>query len=165
MRNFLALTMALATLNLSVFAATPLTRGTMLNVKIGSTIDSKHKSTSAAYVDTDVRNAQGCVVIKRGTPVEIAVTRKKARGCGRAGEIMVRCLSTTAIDGQTIMLLGEMSEEGQQRKGLAIGLGVGLGLFFWPLISLLAIKGKQAVVEADTTIPNVMVTNDYLIAE
>ena len=63
------------------------------------------------------------------------------------------------------MLQGEISEEGQQRIGLAIGLGVGLGLFFLPLVSLLAIKGKQAVVEADTTIPNVMVTNDYLIAE
>lgn len=165
MRKFLALTMALATLNLSVFAATPLTRGTMLNVKIGSAINSKHKNTPAAYVDIDVRNAQGIVIIKRGTPVETAVTRKKARGCGRAGEITVKCLYTTAVDGQTIMLQGEMSEEGQQRIGLAIGLGVGLGLFFLPLVSLLAIKGKQAVVEADTTIPNVMVTNDYLIAE
>ena len=47
----------------------------------------------------------------------------------------------------------------------AIGLGVGLGWFAWPLLSLLAIKGGQGVIEKGTLIQNVMVANDYQIDE
>ena len=64
-----------------------------------------------------------------------------------------------------VALTGSTSAEGKNKKGLAIGLGVGLGLFAWPLLSLLAIKGGQGVIEKGTLIQNVMVANDYQIDE
>lgn len=58
-----------------------------------------------------------------------------------------------------------MSKEGDSKKGLAIGLGVGLGVTVLPFVgfAFLAIKGEQAVIEANTIIPSVFVMNDYTI--
>lgn len=159
--------MACAMLNLSVFAATPLERGKGLSVRITSDIDSKHlkNSTTMAIVDHDVRSQDGTVLIKGGTPVVLQVRGEKAKGCGKAGYVEVSCLSTTATDGQTIMLNGNINAEGENKKGLSIGLGVGLGLTFLPFIgfALMAIKGKNATISANTVIPNVFVANDYAI--
>lgn len=167
MKKFLALTVAFATLNLSVFAATPLRRGTTVSVRITSEISSKKGGTPSALVENDVTNADGRMVIKRGTPVQLDIKRTKARGAGKPGEVTVRCISTTAVDGQAVSLEGTTSETGDSKKGLALGLGIGLGLTFLPFVgfALCAIKGKQAVVEANTVIPNVMVTGDYQIAD
>ncbi len=167
MKKFLAMTVALATLNLSVFAATPLRRGTTVSVRITSDISSKQSGSPSAFVENDVTNADGRMVIKRGTPVQLDIKRTKARGAGKPGEVTVRCISTTAVDGQAVSLEGTTSETGDSKKGLALGLGIGLGLTFLPFVgfALCAIKGQQAVVEANTVIHNVMVTGDYQIAD
>ena len=70
----------------------------------------------------------------------------------------------TSVDGQTILLNGSSSETGKNKKGLAIGLGVGLTFTFLPIIGLafLSIKGESATIEAGT-ISNVFVMNDYNI--
>lgn len=165
MRKFFTTFLALATLNLSVWAATPLTRGTMLNIRTSQNITLNQGATAAAYVDADVKSADGKVLIKRGTPVVLDVKGQKARGCGRPGEIAVTCLSTTAVDGQTITLMGGQNAEGANKKGLALGLGIGLGLTFLPFVgfAFLAIKGGAGVIPQGMLIPNVMVQSDYTI--
>ena len=157
--------MALLTTNLCVFASGPLERGTALSVRLMSQATSKKSSNPTAMVENDVKSKDGSILIKRGTPVMLQVESTKARGCGRAGAVTVRCLSTTAVDGQTITLEGSISAEGQDKKGLAIGLGVGLGVTFLPFVgfAFLAIKGEPAVVASNTIIPNVFVMNDYTI--
>lgn len=159
--------MACAMMNLSVFAATPLERGKGLSVRITSAINSKNlkNNTTMAIVDGDVKSQDGTVLIKRGTPVTLQLNGKKAKGCGKAGYVEVSCLSTTATDGQTIMLNGNVNAEGDSKKGVALGLGIGLGLtFLFPIgFALLAIKGKNATIPANTLIPNVFVANDYTI--
>mgnify|MGYP000342804068 CR=1 FL=1 len=162
MQKLLIIATALATLNLSVFAATPLRRGTTVNIRTSENIELKNGKNATGYVDMDVKNSDGIVVIRRGTPVVLEVKGAKARGCGRVEAL---CVSTTATDGQMVALTGSTSAEGKNKKGLAIGLGVGLGLFAWPLLSLLAIKGGQGVIEKGTLIQNVMVANDYQIDE
>lgn len=165
MQKLLIIATALATLNLSVFAATPLRRGTTVNIRTSENIELKNGKNATGYVDMDVKNGDGLVVIRQGTPVVLEVKGKKARGCGRAGRVEALCVSTTAVDGQMVSLMGSTSDEGKNKKGLAIGLGVGLGWFAWPLLSLLAIKGGQGVIEKGTLIQNVMVANDYQINE
>ena len=160
--------MAFSMLNLNLFAATPLQRGTSLSVRITSQISSKKKASApTAIVENDVREKNGIVVIKRGTPVQLQIEKKKARGCGRAGYVNVKCVSTTAVDGQNITLEGNIDAEGDNKKGLAIGLGVGLGLTVLPTVgfAFLAIKGGQAEIPSNTLISNVFVMNDYMIAE
>ena len=162
MQKLLIIATALATLNLSVFAATSLRRGTTVNIRTSENIEWKN---ATGYVDMDVKNSDGIVVIRQDTPVMLEVKGAKARGCGRAGRVEALCVSTTATDGQMVALTGSTSAEGKNKKGLAIGLGVGLGWFAWPLLSLLAIKGGQGVIEKGTLIQNVMVANDYQIDE
>ena len=167
MRKFFISLLAMATLNLSVFAATPLTRGTMLTVRTSQDVKLKTASSATAYVDVDVKSADGKVLIKRGTPVVLDIKGEKARGVGRGGSLSVGCLSPTAVDGQNIALMGGQNAEGDSKKGLALGLGIGLGLTFLPFVgfAFLAIKGENAVLPQGTIIPNVMIQNDYTINE
>ncbi len=51
--------LALLTLNLTVFASTPLDRGTTLIVRILSSTNSKSGTTPTAMVEEDVRNKNG----------------------------------------------------------------------------------------------------------
>lgn len=167
LKKAMAIFMALLIINLNIFASTPLNGGTTLTVRISSQISSKVKGTPTAFVDNDVKSKDGKVLIKRGTPVQLQIQRKKARGCGRAGYVQVQCISTTAVDGQNISLQGNMDAEGNNKKGLAIGLGTGLGLTFLPFVgfAFLAIQGGQAVIPANTIIPNVFIMNNYSINE
>lgn len=161
----MAIVMAALMTNLSVFAAGPLERGTTLAVRVTSQITSKMEGSPTAMVENDVKDKNGEVLIKRGTPVQLQIDRKRAKGCGKPGYVTVKCVSTTAVDGQTISLEGAVSKEGDSKKGLAIGLGVGLGVTVLPFVgfAFLAIKGEQAVIEANTIIPSVFVMNDYTI--
>ena len=160
--------MAILMTNLCVFASSPLNSGKTLPVRITSEITSKSKTTPSAIVDNDVKGKDGRILIKRGTPVMLQVESVNKRGCGRAGEVKVKCISTTAVDGQTIMLSGgELQKEGKNKKGLAIGLGVGLGYTFLPGVGLafLAIKGDDAKIESNELIPVVFIASDYEIDE
>lgn len=161
--------MAVLMMNLCVFASTPLNSGKTLSVRITSEITSNSKTTPSAIVDNDVKGKDGRILIKRGTPVMLQVESVNKRGCGRAGEVKVKCISTTAVDGQTIMLSGgELQKEGKNKKGLAIGLGVGLGCtIVLPVVglALLAIKGGDAKIESNTLLPAVFVASDYEIDE
>lgn len=151
--------------NLTVFASTPLERGTTLSVRIISQVTSKNEGSPSAIVENDVKSKDGMVLIKRGTPVQLQIDRQKARGVGKPGSVTVKCVSTNAVDGQSILLEGSVSGEGNDKKGLSIGLGVGLGLTFLPGVgfAFLAIKGEQAVIENNTIIPTVFVMNDYSV--
>ncbi len=155
-------------LNLNIFATTPLERGKNVPVRITSDVNSKRlkKATITAIVDANIKSADGKILIKSGTPVELQASGKKAKGCGRPGYITMSCISTTAADGQKIMLNGNLSAEGDARRGLALGLGLGFGLTcVLPVIglSLLAIKGKNATIPSNTIMNYVYVTSDYMV--
>ena len=168
-KKIIACAMAVLMFNLTTFAAAPLTRGTSFSVRFSSSVTSnpKAETTPSAFVDHDVKNANGTIVIKKGTPVELVVNKTKAKGCGKPGTLEIQCVSTTAVDGQRISLNGDIAKEGTNQKGLSIGLGVGLGVTFLPFVgfAFLAIKGHDAKIESNTIIPNVFVMNDYTIAE
>ena len=168
-KRFLAIFMALLLVSANIFAVGPdfnLRRGTALSVRIVSKITSKKGGVNPnAIVENDVYGKNGELVIRRGSPVVLQVDKKKARGCGKPGYVNVKCVSTSAVDGQSITLEGAVSDEGNPKKGLALGLGIGLGLTFLPFVgfAFLAIHGEQASVADNTLIPNVFVMNDYTI--
>lgn len=136
-----------------------------MSVRITSQVTSKNEGSPSAIVENDVKSKDGRVLIKRGTPVQLQIDRQKARGVGKPGSVTVKCVSTNAVDGQSILLEGSVSGEGNDKKGLSSGLGVGLGLTFLPVVgfAFLAIKGEQAVIENNTIIPTVFVMNDYSV--
>lgn len=134
--------------------------GSYVPVRFINGANSKYPNGLSAAVMADVKNANGETVIKYGTPVELNVVSQKARGCGRPGVIVVNCVSTQSVNGQMIPLdCTPYRVEGKNKRGLAIGLGVGLGCTFFltPGIACLAIKGGQAEISPNETIPGVRV--------
>lgn len=168
-KRFLAIFMALLLVSTTIFAAGPdfnLRRGTVLSVRIVSSITSKNGGVDpSAIVENDVYGKNGELVIRRGTPVVLQVDKKKAKGCGKPGYVNVKCVSTSAVDGQSITLEGAVSDEGDSKKGLALGLGFGLGLTFLPFVgfAFLAIRGEQGSIADNTVMPSVFVMNDYTV--
>lgn len=143
-----------------------LNRGTAVKVRITSTISSKSKTTASAIVDADVYDATtNTIVIKGGTPVQLNIDSKKAKGMGKAGYIHVKNMTTTAVDGKTISLSGAMNENGDGKAGLALGLGLGTGLTVLPLVGFFffLIKGDNVEIPSDTIIPNVVAADNYSI--
>ncbi len=167
LKKGLTILVACSMLNMSVFAASPLSRGSSVLVRTTTSISSKKSKSqnAAAIVDADVKSIDGRVVIKAGTPVELQIDAHRARGCGRAGWLSVSCVSTTAVDGQRISLNGNMEAEGDSKKGAAIGWGVGLGLTLLPFVgfAFFAIKGHNAQIKANTLVNNTFVSSDYEI--
>ncbi len=161
----LIFTAVLAFIGLAAQAQTPLKRGTSVPIRFTSDLSSKKNAPEAQVVIARDVVVGKDVVIKGGTPVTVNTEKQPARGCGRAGSLQVSFISTQAVDGTTINLYGgSITREGKDKKGLAIGLGVGLGCFTaGPLLALLAIKGGQAVIPVNTVLNNVTVADDYEI--
>lgn len=155
--------MAMLTTNLTILAGVPLTRGTQVPVRLTSDATSKSATTPTAIVEKDVVARDGHLLIKQGTPVEVQLERQKARGCGRPGSLVLKMVATQSVDGQRIALEGSQEEEGVNKKGQAIGLGVGLGIFIWPCLFILCKKGGEATIPSNTTFSNVSVAFDYTI--
>ena len=156
--------MAMAVLNLSIFASAPLTRGTVVYIRTMSEVSSKTSESMDAIVDADVKASDGTVLIKIGTRVNAIMDVQKAKGVGKPGSITLKNLSTTSVDGQTIYLAGSVTEQGQSKRGQALGLGLGLGLcLVLPCLAILAKKGGEAVIPAGTLYNQFSVADDYQI--
>lgn len=164
MKKFCCLFMAIAVLNLSIFASAPLTRGTVVYIRTMSEVSSKTSESMDAIVDADVKASDGTVLIKKGTRVNAIMDVQKAKGVGKPGSITLKNLSTTSVDGQTIYLAGSVTEQGQSKRGQALGLGLGLGLcLVLPCLAILAKKGGEAVIPAGTLYNQFSVADDYQI--
>lgn len=157
----LLLLCALATCTAS-FAQKTLKSGTLIPVTFTEKVTSS-STTANLIVAQDVK-VDGVTAIAAGTPVLNQVTGTKKRGCGRPGTVTVTILSTTATNGEVVRLMGQpLVKEGQSKKGKAIGLGVGLGIFAWPCLGCLAIKGGDAEISAGTIVQNMMTNQEVTI--
>ena len=96
----------------------------------------KSNSNAANVVVANDVKVDDKIIVSAGTPVQTQVTATKRRSCGIAGVLNVAFISTRATDGTLITLIGgSISREGRNKRGLAIGLGVGLSVLAWPLLS------------------------------
>lgn len=144
------------------FAQTTLRSGSIVTLKFSENVTSK--STNASVVVANDVRVGDQIVISAGTPVMSQVNATKRRGCGRAGSVSVNFISTKAVDGSIVNLMGgNITREGRNKKGMAIGLGVGLGVFVWPCLACLAIKGGHAVISEGTLTQNVFTANDVVL--
>lgn len=97
-------------------------------------------------VVNDVKNANGNILIKAGSPVTAQISFAKSKGMiGRSGEVTVTDFHTTAIDGTYVPLSGSVSAKPDDKMTLSIVLSV----LVCPLFLL--IKGDDAQVSAGTT--------------
>ena len=124
----------------------------------------KSNSNAANVVVANDVKVDDKIIVSAGTPVQTQVTATKRRSCGIAGVLNVAFISTRATDGTLITLIGgSISREGKNKRGLAIGLGVGLGVLAWPLLSCLVIRGGEAVIPEGPLTTNVLTANEVTI--
>lgn len=85
------------------------------------------------------------VVIRSGEKVRAKVIEvRKAKGWGKRGDLTVRVESTTAVDGQEVLLSATQRREGEGAGGTATAVGVGAGLLCLPLALFgFAVKGEE----------------------
>ncbi len=146
--------------------------GTNVPVSLMSSIYSQDGDKSnytgySAVVAADILDVNGeNVLISRGTPVVVVANVKRARGFGKPGKIDMSFISTYSIDGQIINLAGNYSQCGDDRRGIALGTGLGIGLTVGcpELLLLLCIKGERIEIPANTILnSSSFVTNNYTI--
>ena len=168
MRKILLSLIAILAVTMSVSAQdVKLLGGQNIPVRLMTEINSKYRTQVAPYgiVDANIMDSKGeNIVISRGTPVVMDIEIQRAKGVGKAGYIKINCVSTTAVDGQRINLIGTNIAQGDDRKGLAIGLGVGLGIVVCPpCFFCLCIKGENVVIPENTVLGNIVVNENYNI--
>ena len=162
----LFLIVACATMVMGVNAQTvTLSNGKSIPIRLTSEIQSdvkaKYQVTPTAIVDADIKGDSGThTLIRRGTPVEIAATIQKSKGVGKGAYVKLDFLSTQSVDGQDIRLQGNLIRTGKNKKGTALGVGLGVGLTVcWPCLFCLCINGDEVIIPESTLVNNV-VTND-----
>lgn len=166
MKKLLLVVVLVITANVHAFAQNyaSLNNGKNVQIRLTSEIYSNSKSliTPAAIVEKDVRNDNGDVLIRRGTPVEVICDVQKSKGMGKPAYVKLNFVSTTAVDGQDISLQGIFTVDGKDRKGAALGLGLGTGLtVLFPFgFFFFCIKGEPVTIPDGTVISNNIVVND-----
>jgi hypothetical protein len=100
-------------------------------------------SSIKAHVSADVFNPDGILLVQRGSPVHVSVFHDPAGAFGKAGALTIRTVSTVTVNGQNLFILGERTYIGRKKRGVAIGLGLVLGLVAWPLLFLLLKRGGE----------------------
>jgi hypothetical protein len=100
----------------------------------------------------------GRTVISAGTPLVLRISDiEKRKVLGRGGNVEIRAVSVTAVDGTEVFLDGGYDREAVNRIALAASLAV---FVTWPTIF---IKGKEAILPPGTvfdaaTLANIAVT-------
>jgi hypothetical protein len=142
-----------------------LVNGTLVNVNVVNEISSEEDGVVVIQVANDVVDNKGRVVIQAGTPIQYTIDKVKRKAIGKPGKITLSMVSVKAIDGQDIRLSGGYSAEGKNKKGMVLGVALGLGIVAKanPMLAFLAKKGDAVIIPQNTFIPNVIIMGNYMI--
>ncbi|RGG42878.1 hypothetical protein [Butyricimonas paravirosa] len=146
------------------FSQVTLKRGTNIYIELTTEANSNDNQNIYAVVGQDITDSKtGQILITKGSPVKIKVERKKSKGIGKAGWLLIKPISTIAIDGREILLNGIFSKEGKHRKGVALGLGIGLGLTYLPGFGFffLMLKGEKIVLPQGSILYDIYIGENY----
>ena len=125
-------------------------QGTVVFGELEERITSSAKKFRVGYpVDAHVWKdvvVDGHTVIAAGTPMVLRISKLRESGTGgRGGSLEIMAVSVKAKDGTEIMLRGGYGQAGDDRYGLARGVG----MILWPASFL---PGRRAVLDVGTVI-------------
>ena len=121
---------------------------TAIMIQCNDTISTKNIASGATVhfsVVNDIKNSDGLVLIKAGTPVSAQISFVEENGMiGKSGKLTISDFHTTAIDGTYIPLSGTVSSNPEDKMVLSIVLSI----LVCPLFLLL--KGGEGSLPAGT---------------
>ena len=133
--------------SLIVEGAYLLKAGTAIQIELAETISSNSiASGQVVYFkvkyDVEIQNA---TLIQAGQILKGVVTKaEKAKELGKQGELFIQVSSVLAVDGQEVMLSGNIFREVENKSAESIG---NAAIIFWPALFM---KGKEAEILAGT---------------
>jgi hypothetical protein len=146
----LAGSLSLVAPTLALAAELVIPQGTVVFGELEERLTSSTKKFRVGYpVDAHVWKdvvVDGHVVIAAGTPMVMRISKLKDNGTGgRGGSLELMAVSVKAKDGTEITLRGGYGEAGDDRFGLARGVG----MILWPASFL---PGRRAVLDIGTVV-------------
>ena len=110
-------------------------------------------------VVNDVKNSNGTILIKAGSPVSAQISFSRDNGLiGRSGQLTISDFHTIAVDGSYIPLSGTVSANPDDKMALSVVLSV----LICPLFLLM--KGDEARLPAGTTKTAYTISETYIKA-
>lgn len=135
-----------------------------IDATIVNEVSSENEDNILVQVSHNILDANGRLLIKEGTPIQCNVEKTKRKGVGKPGSVVISMTSVKSVDGQDIKLNGKHSKEGQNMKGKALGVGLGVGLLVvWPMLAYMAKKGGPAIIGANTVVSNIAILGTYQV--
>ena len=135
---------------------------TAIMIQCNDTISTKNIASGATVhfsVVNDIKNNDGLILIKAGTPVSAQISFVEENGMiGKSGKLTISDFHTTAIDGTYIPLSGTVSSNPEDKMVLSIVLSV----LVCPLFLLL--KGGEGSLPAGTIKTAYTITDIYVKA-
>lgn len=129
-----------------------------IDAKVITEVSSENEDAVIVQVANNIMDANGNLWIKAGTPIQCNIEKKKRKGLGKPGSILIALNSVKSINGNDIKLNGNYNKVAQDNKGKVVGVGVGVGLLvFTPMLAYLAKKGESAIIPANTIISNISI--------
>lgn len=165
MNRYLLLFGLLLASSISMMAQGVLAKNTVIPIVLNSSVSSDSHSNPVARVASDVKGANGNVLIQAGSPVVVSYNVTPAKPVGRPGKVAMSFVSTVASDGTVINLTGnEIESTGKnitrKVRGIAIGVGVTI---CWPVIFYLFKKGGEATLNSGQVYTNYVTMSEYKI--
>jgi hypothetical protein len=146
------------------FAGGNLQSGTPVNIRLTNEISSGNSTSPKFVVSSDIKDANGNVLIKKDTPVSINHESTSRKAIGRPGKINIKFLSTTTTDGQIVRLDGVKDYQAKSKVGKVVGIAVGVGSFFlFPMYAYLAKKGDDVTVQPSEIYNAAVVVNEVTV--
>ena len=90
------------------------------------------------------------VVIKKGTPVHGKLEYKPKQSAGVPGQFKLVLTHTTTTEGLNVLLAGDIITLGENKMGEVLGVGIGVGLFLWPMFFYMFKKGGDPIIARGT---------------
>ena len=135
---------------------------TAIMIKSNDTISSKNLASGSTVnfsVVNDIKNADGLILIKAGTPVSAQISFVEESGMiGKTGKLTISDFHTTAVDGTYIPLSGTVSSNPDDKMALSIVLSI----LVCPLFLLM--KGGEGSLPAGTIKIAYTITDTYIKA-
>lgn len=136
----------------TVFATEKVPAGYGFTVRVENEINGHNYLQPLVLIVTDdvINPHDKQLVVSKNTPVYGLIRYEKNKFAGIPGKLIIQLTHLKAVDGQNILLKGEFVALGEDKKDHVLGVGIGVGIVFPPMLFYMLKKGGEPVIARGT---------------